>query len=141
MGKLIEQFFDVEVMIAVLPTIVQGMWMTLAICAVVVPMGLLGGLLAALGMLGRHRWLRWSTIIFVDFFRAIPPLVLLIFVYAFTTEDKSFQWPPPGFTLPAGGTSPHTPLPPPGVRYLTPRDKKTLSSGMHDLESGRLAYD
>ncbi len=24
--------------------------------------------------------------------------ILLIFVYAFTTEDKSFQWPPPGFT-------------------------------------------
>jgi putative spermidine/putrescine transport system permease protein len=25
--------------------------------------------------------------------------ILLIFVYGFTTEDKSYQWPPPGFTL------------------------------------------
>ena len=25
--------------------------------------------------------------------------LLLIFVYAFTTEDKSYQWPPPGLTL------------------------------------------
>lgn len=25
--------------------------------------------------------------------------ILLIFVYAFTTEDKSYQWPPPGFTM------------------------------------------
>ncbi|MEZ5659445.1 MAG: ABC transporter permease [Burkholderiaceae bacterium] len=25
--------------------------------------------------------------------------ILLIFVYAFTTEDKTYQWPPPGFTL------------------------------------------
>jgi putative spermidine/putrescine transport system permease protein len=25
--------------------------------------------------------------------------ILLIFVYAFTTEEKSFQWPPPGFTI------------------------------------------
>lgn len=25
--------------------------------------------------------------------------ILLIFVYAFTTEDTSYQWPPPGFTL------------------------------------------
>ncbi|SEL17831.1 putative spermidine/putrescine transport system permease protein [Roseovarius azorensis] len=25
--------------------------------------------------------------------------ILLIFVYAFTTEDKSYQWPPPGVTL------------------------------------------
>ncbi len=25
--------------------------------------------------------------------------ILLIFVYAFTTEERSYQWPPPGFTL------------------------------------------
>ncbi len=25
--------------------------------------------------------------------------ILLIFVYAFTTEDKTYQWPPPGYTL------------------------------------------
>ncbi|HVY51650.1 MAG TPA: ABC transporter permease [Devosia sp.] len=25
--------------------------------------------------------------------------ILIIFVYAFTTEEKTFQWPPPGFTL------------------------------------------
>lgn len=25
--------------------------------------------------------------------------ILLIFIYAFTIEDKSYQWPPPGFTL------------------------------------------
>jgi putative spermidine/putrescine transport system permease protein len=25
--------------------------------------------------------------------------ILLVFVYAFTTEDKSYKWPPPGFTL------------------------------------------
>ncbi|TCD13817.1 ABC transporter permease [Oricola cellulosilytica] len=25
--------------------------------------------------------------------------ILLIFVYAFTTEDRSYQWPPPGLTL------------------------------------------
>ncbi|RYH08008.1 ABC transporter permease [Tropicimonas sp. IMCC6043] len=25
--------------------------------------------------------------------------IVLIFVYAFTTEDKSYQWPPPGLTL------------------------------------------
>jgi putative spermidine/putrescine transport system permease protein len=24
--------------------------------------------------------------------------ILLIFVYAFTTEERSYQWPPPGFT-------------------------------------------
>lgn len=31
------------------------------------------------------------------FFLLAP--IALIFVYAFTTEEKSYQWPPPGFTL------------------------------------------
>ena len=82
MDQLIEQFFNIEIMIAAWPTILRGLWMTLAICAVVIPMGLLGGLFAALGMLSQNRALRWATVGFVDFFRAIPPLVLLIFVYS-----------------------------------------------------------
>jgi polar amino acid transport system permease protein len=30
----------------------------------------------------RHRLVRWPLMVWVDFFRAVPPLVLLIFVYA-----------------------------------------------------------
>ena len=35
--------------------------------------------------------------LFVGYLSHLP--ILLIFVYAFTTEEKSYQWPPPGFTL------------------------------------------
>jgi putative spermidine/putrescine transport system permease protein len=41
-------------------------------------------------------WLRIAAIFGLAFMH-VP--ILLIFVYAFTTEDKSFQWPPPGYTL------------------------------------------
>ena len=44
--------------------------------------GLIGGLLAALASNSKSRLIRWPTIAFVDFFRSIPPLVLLIFVYS-----------------------------------------------------------
>jgi putative spermidine/putrescine transport system permease protein len=40
-------------------------------------------------------------------FMALP--ILLIFVYAFTTEEKSFQWPPPGLTLKWFGRAWHRP--------------------------------
>ncbi|MFZ1814289.1 MAG: ABC transporter permease [Rhizobiaceae bacterium] len=43
------------------------------------PLGL--GIAAAIGLLFLH----------------LP--ILLIFIYAFTTEEKSYQWPPPGLTL------------------------------------------
>lgn len=82
MDRLAEQFFNIEIMIATWPMILRGLGMTALICLAVIPMGLAGGLLAALGSVARPRWIRWPVIALVDFFRAIPPLVLLIFVYA-----------------------------------------------------------
>lgn len=82
MDQLIQQFFNIDIMIRAYPTILRGLGMTLLICLVVVPLGLAGGLVAALASTARARWLRWSAVALVDLFRAIPPLVLLIFVYA-----------------------------------------------------------
>ncbi|SEA82309.1 amino acid ABC transporter permease [Rubrimonas cliftonensis] len=82
MDALAAQFFDLSIMAAALPMVIEGLWMTLALCAVVVPMGLAGGLLVALAALSPKRWVRWPTIALIDLFRALPPLVLLIFVYS-----------------------------------------------------------
>ncbi|MCE8009513.1 amino acid ABC transporter permease [Aestuariivita sp.] len=82
MDALVEQFFNLEIMAKALPLVLKGLGITLLICAVVIPLGLAGGLLAALGSVSRNRALRWISIGFVDVFRALPPLVLLIFIYA-----------------------------------------------------------
>src|SRR6186713_2475037 len=49
---------------------------------VVVPLGLFGGLALAMLASVRKPWVRWPLMAWVDFFRAFPPLVLLIFLYA-----------------------------------------------------------
>lgn len=82
MDQLIAQFFNLDIMAKALPTILRGLGMTLLICCAVIPLGLAGGLGAALATTARSRWLRWPAMALVDLFRAIPPLVLLIFVYA-----------------------------------------------------------
>ncbi|MEM9551113.1 MAG: amino acid ABC transporter permease [Pseudomonadota bacterium] len=82
MDAIIQQFFNLEVMGKALPLVIQGLLMTVLICSVVIPLGFLGGLLAALGSVSRRPALRWFCIVFVDLFRALPPLVLLIFIYA-----------------------------------------------------------
>lgn len=82
MEAMLDQFFNVEIMAKALPLVLKGLGITLLICAVVIPLGALGGLLAALGSVSENRALRWLSIGFVDFFRAVPPLVLLIFIYA-----------------------------------------------------------
>lgn len=82
MEAIIQQFFNLEIMAKALPLVLKGLGMTLLICAVVIPLGALGGLCAALASVSKNRAVRWTAIGFVDLFRAIPPLVLLIFIYA-----------------------------------------------------------
>jgi polar amino acid transport system permease protein len=76
------QFFSIDVMVRALPIVLRGLWMTLLICAAVIPLGLFGGLLIAISRQARWRPLRIAVMIGIDFFRALPPLFLLIFLYA-----------------------------------------------------------
>ncbi len=82
MEAIFQQFFNFAVMAQALPLVLAGLKQTLIICLIVVPLGLLGGLAFALISLSRLRTVRWAAIAAIDFFRSIPPLVLLIFVYA-----------------------------------------------------------
>ena len=81
MDQLIQSFFNVEIMVRTLPTVLRGFGMTLTLCAVVIPLGLIGGLAVALLSRVRSRAVRWAVVVYVDVFRAFPPLVLLIFIH------------------------------------------------------------
>jgi polar amino acid transport system permease protein len=79
---LIDTFFNAAIMAQAWPIILSGLGNTLLLSLLVVPLGLAGGIILALLSTVRHRWVRWPLIAWVDFFRAFPPLVLLIFLYA-----------------------------------------------------------
>jgi polar amino acid transport system permease protein len=59
-----------------------GLLNTVLLSLLVVPLGLIGGLILALLAQVRHPIVRWPLIAWVDFFRAFPPLVLLILLFA-----------------------------------------------------------
>jgi polar amino acid transport system permease protein len=82
MDLIVQQFFNLAIMQQALPIVLQGLMQTVIICLIVIPLGLAGGLALALTSLVRWRAVRWAAIVLLDLFRAIPPLVLLIFVYA-----------------------------------------------------------
>src|SRR2546423_15550949 len=82
MDALIQQFFNLDIMLRALPLILQGLRQTVLLCLIVVPLGLIGGLLFALVSLSRSPTARYAMIVAIDFFRAVPPLVLLNFVYS-----------------------------------------------------------
>jgi polar amino acid transport system permease protein len=82
MDALLQQFFNLDIMARALPLVLTGLRETLLICVIVIPLGLAGGLLFSLASLSPWRAVRYGMIVAIDFFRAVPPLVLLIFVYA-----------------------------------------------------------
>ncbi len=81
MEAVIDQFFNLAVMARTFPILMHGLGMTLLLCLAVVPLGLLGGLLCAFALRTRVWPARFALSAAVDFFRAVPPLVLLIFVH------------------------------------------------------------
>jgi polar amino acid transport system permease protein len=82
MEAIVEQFFNVPIMQKALPLLLMGLRQTVLICLMVIPLGLAGGLAFALLSRSSLRAVRWAAVVGIDFFRAVPPLVLLIFVYS-----------------------------------------------------------
>ena len=56
--------------------------MTIRLCAVVIPLGIGTGFLIAVIYSFRFRFVNILLVIYIDFFRAFPPLVLLILIYS-----------------------------------------------------------
>ena len=79
---MLQTFFNVDIIQAAWPILLAGLGNTVLLSLVVVPLGLFGGLILSLLAGVRNAWVRWPLMAWVDFFRAFPPLVLLIFLYA-----------------------------------------------------------
>ncbi|MER2514014.1 MAG: amino acid ABC transporter permease [Nitrosomonas ureae] len=81
MSEIVNTFFNLDVLAQVWPLLLQGLWMTLALAAVAVPLSVLCGIAIAMAQDVPNKWLRFLLIAYVDVLRAVPPLVLLIFIF------------------------------------------------------------
>jgi polar amino acid transport system permease protein len=90
---LIYAFFNLGILRETAPYLWSGFKMSVLLTAVVVPLGIAGGLTVALSSQTKVKALRWLVVAYVDFFRAFPPLVLLMFI--------AFGLPFTGLDLPA----------------------------------------
>ena len=82
MEAISQQFFNLAIMERALPLLLMGLRQTVLICLMVIPLGLAGGLVFALLSRSLTLLVRWAAVVGIDFFRAVPPLVLLIFIYS-----------------------------------------------------------
>jgi len=80
-SRFLDTFFNREVIERYLPAILKGVVVTIEIAAAVVVTGILLGLLLAIVRAFRVLAVNVFIVVFVDMFRALPPLVLVLLVY------------------------------------------------------------
>ena len=78
---IFETFLNLEVFKRSLPFLLQGLWVTIQLGVASIIAGLILGLGLAMMRLYAARPLRWIAGIYIDIFRSIPLLVLLIIIY------------------------------------------------------------
>lgn len=81
MDELVTTFLNIDILKQVWPLLLQGFWMTLALAAVAVPLSVACGVAIAMAQDLPNKPLRMLLVAYVDVMRAIPPLVLLIFIF------------------------------------------------------------
>ncbi|MCC7273961.1 MAG: amino acid ABC transporter permease [Alphaproteobacteria bacterium] len=92
--RFLDTFFNVEVMARYLPKIAEGFVVTVELALLVVVSGLALGLLLAVVRTLRVRVLNALIVLYVDLFRALPPLVVIVLVYF---GGPAAGWSPSGF--------------------------------------------
>ena len=79
--SLLETFFNWQVLLDALPQLWAGLLVTLQLGVLSIVLGLVGGLCLALVRMYAPGPLRWVSGVYIDVFRSIPMLVLLILIY------------------------------------------------------------
>ena len=79
--RFVETFFNAQVMARYLPDILTGTLITIQLAALVIVSGLAAGLALALLRSVGFRAVNLLIVFVVDLFRALPPLVIIVFIY------------------------------------------------------------
>lgn len=79
--EIIDTFFNTEVLLRTYPLLLKGLWVTVKLGVVSIIAGLALGLLLALIRLYAAQPVQLLVRIYIDIFRSLPLLVLLIIVY------------------------------------------------------------
>ena len=80
-SRFLDTFFKPELMVATWPAILRGVAVTVEVAAAVIATGLTAGLLLAVLRSFRVRPINVLIVVFVDVFRALPPLVVILIVF------------------------------------------------------------
>jgi len=81
MDRIADNYFNLAILTRYYPAILDGFWVTCAVAALVVVAGIGGGLAIAVARAFEKRALNAVIVGWIDFFRTMPQLVVIVIVY------------------------------------------------------------
>lgn len=81
-GQLAGDLWEPFVTPSILEVILKGFLATLRAAALAIVLAVIVGVIFGVGKLSDHRLVRWPSWLFVEFFRAVPLLMLILFIWA-----------------------------------------------------------
>ena len=87
-GEFSYDLWEFAVTPAYIQVILEGLLTTLSQAVAAVLLAIVFGVLFGVGKLSDHAWVRWPSWVVVEFFRAVPLLLLIVFIFfAYGTGD------------------------------------------------------
>ena len=81
MDRLAEYYLNLDILRTYGPAIVAGLWVTLAAAIAIVALGIGLGLAMAVALAARVPVLRQAIVVWIEVFRTLPQLAVIIFLY------------------------------------------------------------
>jgi len=82
MDEFVDQFLNIGSLLHIYPLLLEGLGVTVKLILAIVPTAIVAGLVVAVLIDFRIPILRPVLIAYIDFIRAFPPLVMLVFLYS-----------------------------------------------------------
>lgn len=90
-GQFAANLWEPFVTPRIVTVLITGLWQTLVAATVAILGAMIIGLVFGPGKLSNHRALRWPSWLIVEFFRAVPLLILIIGIWYFIGAEPGFH--------------------------------------------------
>src|SRR6185312_9071701 len=81
MSPLLDNFFNRQILAQYGPSILGGFWLTVEVALATIAIGVITGLVLAIVRAMRWKPADIAIVVFVDVFRTLPQLVVIVFLY------------------------------------------------------------
>jgi glutamate transport system permease protein len=91
-GEFEPEIFEAMTQPNIWRAIGQGLWATVSVAAIAIVLSVVFGAVLAVARLSDHAWIRWPAVAIIEFFRAVPLLLLILFLFIAYSKYLSDFW-------------------------------------------------